>query len=411
MIHPIQDKKTVVVVGDGWAALGAVGFLVTEKVETQVIWVAGTGARLVPPLPTLPPGRGAIAWYQLASRLGLELEEPEPGSYLRQFRNKAFREALWTKAPTPEARLEVMKEELWAPETRFLEGFEVRFRMSLGDLEEEIRKRLSEMPQIKKIEEVPILEVKLVQKGDTSGVHLTLGNGTDLLCDQVIYADSWTALLAVQGIPKPLAFLRNRHPMGAIQALFTHDFPESSAHNLGELKHGFFNTLHKESGEEFQRNLWGYFMEDNRRSVWTVYLSPEEVEDNHEITKKLRRMKQALDKMFAGSSWLPEGKPDFMSTVQTEQVRLQESQVFSTGTIPEKAIRLPHHPEFHVLTDGYGPAAALEQVVELLHVSVASQGLTSNQDESGLKTEPNAQTNLDSNSESNSEDSGSLNQA
>lgn len=92
-----ESTKKTVVVGDGWAALGAVGFLAQAGV--QVYWIAGTGARVLAPLPTMEQGPGVLVWKELAAKLGVPCGEPETGSYLREFRNKAFREVSWTKAP------------------------------------------------------------------------------------------------------------------------------------------------------------------------------------------------------------------------------------------------------------------------------------------------------------------------
>ena len=63
-------------------------------------------------LPSLETGPGVELWQRLARGFGVETGEAFSGSFLREFRNKAFREPVWTKAPTPEARKEVLKETL-----------------------------------------------------------------------------------------------------------------------------------------------------------------------------------------------------------------------------------------------------------------------------------------------------------
>src|SRR4051812_21539159 len=95
----------IAVIGDGWSALGVVGYLAHSG--KSVHWIAGTGSRIQPVLPTLDAAHGsagAAAWRDLAGKLGIETGEFQTGSYLREFRNKAFREPAWTKAPTPELR-------------------------------------------------------------------------------------------------------------------------------------------------------------------------------------------------------------------------------------------------------------------------------------------------------------------
>src|SRR4051794_21271833 len=98
-----MSSEPVVVIGDGWSALGAVGFLVLA--QRQVVWIAGTGTRILPPLASLEWGPGVKAWAELASKLGVECGECHQGHFLREFRNKAFR------APVPE-------KVLWTPESR-----------------------------------------------------------------------------------------------------------------------------------------------------------------------------------------------------------------------------------------------------------------------------------------------------
>src|SRR4051794_23883340 len=114
----------VAVIGDGWAALGAVSFLTEASIP--VVWIQASGARILPPLPSLAHGPGVAAWRTLAQALRIEAGDEQSGCWLREFRNKAFREPLWTQAPTLPTRLEVMKETLWSPEQAFVGAFDAR---------------------------------------------------------------------------------------------------------------------------------------------------------------------------------------------------------------------------------------------------------------------------------------------
>jgi hypothetical protein len=347
-----------IVIGNGWSALGAVGFLALKN--EKVTWITGTGGRIRAPMPTLEASnqcRGLELWSELARGLGIEVAQPESGSFLREFRNKAFREPAWTKAPSPEERKQVMDEMLWAPERMLTSLFEARLGdLTLGELEEQIRARLSdgEFAGIKKIEGVPVQGFR-VDGGRACAV--VLSSGEEIEGARIIYADRWSLLPALQGLPKGLAFTRRRDPVGVLQASFTHEFPVG----IG-LKEGFFGALHKEAGEEFERHVWGHFSSDGQRSFWTLCLSQEEVEDNHEIAKRLRRMKGALDKMFTGTAWVPEGKTEFMSNVRDEQVRFEEAMIFAGGDAPLEPISVSKIEGLHFLTDGYGPSSALHQV-------------------------------------------------
>lgn len=344
-----------VVIGDGWAALGAVGFV--ARAGVPVCWIKGTGAKIVPPLPSLDEGEGTggLAWKELFRLWNIECGDLETGSFLREHRSKAFREPLWTQAPTPDARRQVIEETLWGAERVFAPVFESRFPRPLGEIESDLRRKLSESSRnpIRMIENVPVSGFKV---SSHSIEAVLLGSGQEVPCSKMIYADRWSELPKLQGLPKSLGFLRRRDPIGILQASLIHRTP------MGEgLKEGFFGALHRESGEEFERHVWGFFSSDGLQSHWTLALSSDESEDNHEIAKRLRRMKNALDKMFVGSSWLPEGKPDFMSNVGSEQVRFEESMLFSKGAPVAEPVGLPQIPGVCFLTDGYGPGLAMRQ--------------------------------------------------
>ncbi|HUP55963.1 MAG TPA: hypothetical protein VM598_00820 [Bdellovibrionota bacterium] len=349
-------QAPVVIIGDGWAALGAVRFLISA--QAPVVWIQGNGARILPALPALAHGAGAEAWITLARDAGIELSSAQSGCFLREFRNKAFREPLWTKAPTPESREEALREVLWGPERAFTGAFETRFELTIAEIEEKVRAGLLEAPAFERIEGLPVTEIK-VEKGAVSAV--VLGSGREIACSQVIHADPWSQLPTIAGLPKALPFARKREPMGVLQAVFQHH--EAVAADVAE---GFFTSLHKEAGEESERHVFGYFLDGGMRSVWSTCLAADEIEDNHAIAKKLRRMKNAIDKMFAGPGWLKDPEKAFMTNVRSEQVRFEGDVVFAEGEPTLEAQAIPTIAGFSCLTDGYGPSRALAQVVSLL---------------------------------------------
>lgn len=362
-----QKKSSVVVVGDGWAALGAVAVL--TKAGERVRWLAGSGSRLVSPLPTMEVGgelHAAAALRKIASDLGIELGDLQTGSYLREFRNKAFREPVWMKAPTPETRQETRDESLWEPERRLVPLFEGRYALTLAEIEVQLREKLlgGEFKNLKREEGVPLAAIHTENGAITK---VSLGSGEELACERLIYADRWNALSGIEGMPKGLTFTRKREPTGVLQATFTHEAPMGMG-----LMEGFFGPLHREAGESFERHMWGYFTSEGTRSYWTLCMAPDEVEDNHAIAKKLRRMKNALDKMFAGSTWLPENKPEFMNNVQGEQVRFEEFILFTEGEPVREPISLDRLNGVQFLTDGYGPSMALNQLGSLFQFDYTS---------------------------------------
>ncbi len=406
------SSEAVVVVGDGWAALATVGFLVQRLAQSagpsaedesrpssakRLIWVNGTGSRIFSALPSLEAGECAENWKRLAEGFGIETGPVVTGSFVREFRNKAFREPAWTHAPTPDDRHEVIREMLWPPEQKLAPVFEARMDLSVNEIEQRVRELLTEpegAPEGKKsesiassswhsyfrrIEGVPVASIK-IEEGRVRAV--LLASGEEIVCSEVIYADRWSTLPRIQGLPKAMGFLQGREPASVLQAAFVH------AHPVGaDVREGFFGTLHKESGEEFERHVWGHFSADGTRSFWTLYIDGEEVEDNHQIAKKLRRLKNALEKMFTGSSWLPEGVTEFMANVRSEQVRFQEAALFSTGDEPSQPVQLPSVSGIWFVTDAYGPSSALKQVGAVIGLSEESVSSGPNTQEESVNPE------------------------
>ncbi len=376
----MTEKRTTAVIGDGWAALGAAGLL--AQAGNDVVWITASGARCVPPLPTLEAGPGVAIWAQLATRLGIPLGDAETGSFLREFRNKAFREPAWTKAPTPGDRRNVRDEMLWEAERSIAPAFEARFESDAGELEALIRAAVHALPGIRRIEGVPLKGFQF-ENGKIKAV--VLGSGEAVPADRVIYADRWPLLAGLEGLPKGLPFLRKREPSGLLQATFAHRAPIGAG-----LKEGFFGAVHKEAGEETQRHVWGYFTGNGERSVWSFVVAANESEDNHEIAKRLRRMKQTLDRMFTGAEWLGAAGTEFMSTVVGEQVRFEEELVLAGGEVPAEATALPDLEGLWFVTDGYGPSAALQQIGLLLREELGLQPAESVAEKASAESAPAA---------------------
>ena len=348
-------NSRVIVIGEGWAALGSVGFLVTAGIE--VVWLAGSGARLLAPAVALNHAEGANYWWELAKRFQSDLSEPQMGSFVKEYRNQYFRDPAWCKAPSIEARQEVIQETLWEPEQRLVGAREFRFGVPLLDLEAQIRTELTSdrFPNLTKIAGLPIQSF-LLENHAVTGV--TLGSGQEILGSQVIYADRWGLLGGIENLPRPLSFLRKREPVGVLQANFRHDPPLK-----GGIVQTFFAPVHKEAGDKLERHFWGYLSADGSQSVWTLGLSGEEAEDNHEIAKKFRKLKTSLDRIFKGSDLIPEGKADFTSTLLSEQFRFEEEALFAQGVAPEVPYELGARlTGVSFMTDAYGPAHSMRQV-------------------------------------------------
>jgi hypothetical protein len=186
--------------------------------------------------------------------------------------------------------------------------------------------------------------------------------------DAILYADRWSLLPTLEGLPKPISFLRGRNACGVLQATYHYEKALPWAQDSLE---AFFQAAHRDSGETIERSVWGGFYAEGRKSVWTLILNAEEVEDNHTIAKKLRRLKQAVSRMFAGpgldagSASETEGSESETSQrifEGKETVSFEESLIFASGAPLEKPASLAGIEGVLFLTDGYGPAAAFAQV-------------------------------------------------
>jgi hypothetical protein len=307
------------------------------------------------------------------------------------------------KAPEPKTRLEMRDEVLWAPETKIASVLSAKFSISIAEVEERFRAALlnTRFPNLQRIEGIPLVRLDKVEAEVEAEVEVNAGvkaevevnagvkaevasslvvrlaNGQAIRCSQIIYADRWSLLRKFEGFPKALKFLQKRDSTAALQAVFDHRSPVGLG--VGE---SFYASLHKENGEEIDRNLWGYFSSDGMRSFWTLFLAEDEVENNHEIAKKFRRLKSTLDRIFTGDAFIPKNldtqsgsqKPEssvkFSANIIGEQVRLIEDAVFAKGEFMTEPVSLSQLPGVVFLTDGYGPSAALQQVGALLGVNV-----------------------------------------
>jgi hypothetical protein len=267
--------KPIIVVGDGWSALSSVAHLLSQPNQhdtrsQEIIWVAGSVSRALSPLPTTHLG-----FAKLARHFGVELGQHHSSNgrnayatYLREFKNKAFREPIFSKG---EDREQAIVENLWGPEQKVALLTDDRFELSAAEIEESLRAKIieSEFSNLKRIEGNTFSGLKIA---DGQVQAIVLASGEELECSRVIFCDRWSLLPKIQGLPKGLSFTRSRDPHGLLQATFSHTIPVG----VGVLE-GFFATMNREAGEEFDRHVWGYFSADGKQSFWTICLTSNEV--------------------------------------------------------------------------------------------------------------------------------------
>lgn len=355
-----------IIVGNGWAALTALAFELASS-ESELIWILGSGTRLPAVLPTLPKGPAVEVLRTLmdicGSPVGTSTEEQ--GEFVSEFRNKSFRAPSWDK----------LSDELWGAERYLISPEETDSGISLDQAEQVLREKIAQQVgiRIRKIEECALREIEL----STHSVRITLASGEMIEAGECIYADRWNDLRTIKGglhrarmissekDVKLSELLRHSDPTSTIQVTFNH----KSSIDV-EAQHGFFAVTHRESGENFDRRVWGYFL-DGKTSRWSLGLTQEEAEDNHLIAKKIRRIKQSLNRIAADVRWVPEGAKEFSDTIESEHVSLQEGVLFSSGEIIHGPLHTGKH--FKLVGDGFGIGPALEQAGGLyLHSSEAA---------------------------------------
>lgn len=361
-----------VIIGEGWAALAAVSYL--SGADESVVWISGSGSKLWAPLPA--SSQGVQAWRQLARlhQLGGANDSIESGEYLREFKGKAFRPAPWAHFSDLDSQEDAHAalEGLWEGDRPLARDYAQRLsQTTLWELEAELRQALEariQSGQIRRIEGVPVQSIETLSAHPVQ-VRVTLADQSEWMTDQVIYADRWFSAqplrsLFPQGDASAIAeMVRARSPMGILQARFQHRTPIGVG-----VQDGICAALTREPGETNERHIWGQFAHDGMSSVWSVCFSSEESENNHEIGKKFRRMKNLLEKMFSSEPWI--SGSSFQAELVDEQVRFEEAFLFCERDVMNAPYQIESLPGVLFLTDGYGPGAAALQAAEAVGLSL-----------------------------------------
>jgi hypothetical protein len=353
----VNTTAPVIVFGESSASV----FLIHELVKQNesVLWLNGSGTRLIPVMPYVK------SEHALAVLLGAqhdlseenEVRPLERGTFHRVFRNKSFQFPVWKKAASLEAQEDAFEELMWSPEKTYLGVQEYRMGgLTPMQIESTLRAEFDSHPLVKRIQNTPILEFEVYEHGG----KVQFADGLITEFKQFFYCDSLNELRTLPKLAavfkSPLSHLKSGHSMNALQVVFHHSSALEHANDVG-----FVIPMNRDAGETFDRNCLGYFL-DERTSVWTVFLKPSECEDNHDIMKKLRKMKQTLNRAF--------DHPEFMSTVEKEQVRFEENCLL----VDSKMKVSQSNPDFVLLPDAFGISKALEAIAERFGIEAIEFG-------------------------------------
>lgn len=324
-------SRPIAVIGNSPAALLALRLL--KDAEKPLLWIAGHSTQLDPVMPVVSAA-AANEFQSLYPSIRFQ-----SGEWIREFKNKAFR------LPS------IAKEDLFASESYFLTEEQAWFTdLDFDSLRSEFSRELNPVM-------IPVREVEFAQE---KVVAVSFADGTRTEVDGLIFCDRPGVLAQIESLQKRSAFTaRGRFPVGLLQAVFDHSQLGPSALS-GEC---FATALTREAGETRDRHAFGYFTHGGRRSVWTVILTSEESEDHHFAGKRIRRLKQALDRMFQGEAWLPAGLDAFSEAIEREQIRFLEDGVFSAGFQPLAFEQIAPLGKGGLLffTDAYGMSSMLSQ--------------------------------------------------
>lgn len=294
-------QASSLVVGNGLSSLIAVKSLLAKEHHAPVVWIKGTDSSVFPVLPTSPSQELA---QDLAAWFG---DEPFSGTFLREFRNKSFRPPVWNQIQEPTERKQAMEQSLWEPEFKFVPANEFKLSLSLGEIEMHLRKELESLGESDGL--IKFGEIRLKEYSDSpeAGILASFDSCEDIKAERAFIEHPHLRAKKKRG--------SSHKTFGLLQCLWTHTKSEIPA----DLTGGFFANIHRDSKDEPARSVFGYFMDGGKKSVWSLCLSEAELEDNHEIIKKLRRLKQTVDRMFADTL------PGMINHLEGEQVRLVSS--------------------------------------------------------------------------------------
>ena len=357
----MNSNAPVIVFGEGSASV----FLISQLIQRNelIVWINGSGARLSAVMPYV---KSEKALGTLVHSLSLLPDTTAPGSmekgtFHRVFRNKSFKLPSWKRSASLESQKQAMEEAVWAPEQVFLGVEEFRAKgVSPFLMEEALREQLENHPQVTRVQNVPIVELEVFEQGG----KIQFANKMMTEFKQFYFCDTLSELNTLPKLGPVFKHQIENVKMGsrlsALQVIFHHSAPFTSS-----LDTGLVIPMNRDSGETFDRDAIGYFVSPTR-SVWTVFLQPAECEENHEIMKKLRKIKQSLNRAFESPELLPEGKKDFTATIEKEQVRFENNFLFTEGAFK----RSQSNPDFVMVTDSFGPTVLLEKLADHFGIQV-----------------------------------------
>lgn len=349
----MNSNVPVIVFGEGSASVFLISQLV--KKNESVIWVNGSGSKLTPVMPFVTQSSAlAVILDSLAQVSEEGFARPmEQGIFHRVFRNKGFKLPSWKRSANLATQQQAFEELVWEPEQAFLGMQEMRISgLSPARAEEILREAFENHPLVKKAQSAPVLEFEVFEHGG----KIQFANGFLTEFKEFYFCDSLAELKTMPKLASvfkhPLSGIKMGDQVNALQVTFHHSVSLNQSLDVG-----LVIPMNRDAGETFDRDVLGYFLED-KKSVWTVFLNPEECEENHDIMKKLRKLKQSLNRAFDNPEFLPAGTKDFLSTIEKEFFRFEANCLLTAGSLKESK----SNPDFAIISDAFGLSLALHSI-------------------------------------------------
>jgi len=132
------------------------------------------------------------------------------------------------------------------------------------------------------------------------------------------------------------------------------------------IEESFYSVCQKESQENEGKRFWGYFTSDQAQSIWTLFLDLEDFDDPNVIAKRLRRLKQALNKTFQGSQWLSVDQKPFVDTVANESILIEKDLIsYGVKKTVFPLLKTNQEVEYLFLSDAFGVSASLSHCAKM----------------------------------------------
>jgi hypothetical protein len=358
-MNDTTQQLPILVFGEGSASIYLIAQLI--KRNESIVWVKESGSQVWPVMPYVKSelALGALIDSHQAVCNEVFASPIEKGTAHRVFRNKGFKMPSWKRSSNLEAQQQAFEEMVWTPEQAYLGVTELRIAgMSTMKIEQDIRAAIELSPLVKKIEMAPVVEFEVFEHGG----KVQFSNGVITEFRQLFYCGPLAELKAIPKLPTVLkhqvAKAKSNSAVSVLQVMFKHSEPL-----LQTIETGLVIPMNRDSGETFDRDALGYFV-DSTHSIWSVFLQADEIEENHEIMKKLRKMKQSLNKAFDSPDFLPNGRKDFMATVEKEQVRFEAGFLVIEGEYKTSTA----NSDYVLLNDSFGLSYALEQIANRFEI-------------------------------------------